>query len=123
MAADDGLDDIKAQTPAVPILGAGFIQLMEAVKQQRQLVGGNGFAAVGNAHIELGSAGSDFHTQIAPFGAELHRIVQKVVDYLCDIVRTCPGIGRMAGEIHIYIEIFRVDFLLKGDQHLAGQLL
>ena len=29
----------------------------------------------------------------------------------------------MAGEIHIHIKVFAVDLLLKGDEHLAGQLL
>ena len=34
MAVDDGFDDVKAKTPAVPIQGAGFIDFVESVKDQ-----------------------------------------------------------------------------------------
>ena len=59
MAAYNGLDDIQSQTPAVPVLGAGFIQLVEPVENQRQFLCRDGFAGVGDGDVGLISAFPD----------------------------------------------------------------
>ena len=38
MAAYNGLDDVQPQAPAIPVLGAALVQLVEPVKDQLQLL-------------------------------------------------------------------------------------
>ena len=56
MTAYDGLDDVQSQTPAVPVLGAGFVQLVEPVKDQGKLLRGDGVALVGDGYLGLAAA-------------------------------------------------------------------
>ena len=70
VAAYDGLDDVQAKTPAIPVLGPGFIQLMEPVKDQRQLLRGNGVTLIGDGNIDLGGSLPDGQSELAPLGTE-----------------------------------------------------
>ena len=79
MAADNGLDDVQTQAPAIPILGAALIGFVEAVKYQGQLFGGNGFTIVGHGNVGLAAAFGDAQPQSAAIGAEFHRIVGEIV--------------------------------------------
>ena len=68
VAAYDGLNDVQAQTPAVPVLGAGFVQLVEPVKDQRQLLRRDGVAVVADGDVGLGIALPDLQAQGAALG-------------------------------------------------------
>ena len=59
VGAYDGFDDIQSQTPAVPVLGAGLVQLVEPVEDQGQLFRGDGVAIVGDGDIGLAAAFPD----------------------------------------------------------------
>ena len=123
MAAHDGFDNVQTQTPAVPVLGAGFVQLVEPVEYQRQLVRGNGLAVVGDGDVGLAAALFDAQPQIAPVGAELYGVVDEIVDDLGDVVRVRHGVHRMLRHIHVDVQVLVVDLLFEGDQHLPGAFL
>ena len=120
MAAYDGLDDIQSQSPAVPVLTSGFIQLVEPVEYQRQLLGGDRFTFVGHGNVDLVGGKPDLQTDGTAFGAEFHRVVQKIVHDLRDVVLIGTGIGGNFRDIHFHIEVFGGDLRFKGDQHLTG---
>ena len=77
MAAYDGLDDVQAKTPAVPILGAGLVQLVEPVKDQGQLLGRDGAAFVGDGDVGFVSTFPDLQTQLLALGTEFYRVVDE----------------------------------------------
>ena len=55
MLIENGFDHVEPEPHAVLILGAGLIALVEALKEQRDLLGGNGVALVahGNKRIAV----------------------------------------------------------------------
>ena len=91
MAADDGADDIKAQAPTIPVFGTALIQLMEALKDQRQFLWRDRIAAVSNGHINFAACRVNRQLQQAVFRAEFDRVIYQVVDHLGDIFLGCIG--------------------------------
>ena len=123
MAAYDRLHNVQTQSPAVPVLGAGFVQLVEPVEYQRQLVRRDGLAVVGDGDVSLAAALFDAQPQIAPVGAELYGVVDEIVDDLGDVVRIRHGVHRMLRHIHVDVQVLVIDLLLEGDEHLPGAFL
>ena len=91
MGADNGLDDVKTQSPTVPVTGAGFVDFMEPVKYQRKLLGRDGLAGIGNGNVSLTAAFPDLQAQGTALGTEFHCVVQQVVDHLGDGILIRPG--------------------------------
>ena len=50
MLIENGFDHVEPEPHAVLILGAGLIALVEALKEQRDLLGGNGVALVAHGN-------------------------------------------------------------------------
>ena len=123
MGADQGFDDVKAQTPALLAAVAGFVDLVEPVEDQGQLLRGDGIALVGDGDIDLAAAQHQPQTQRSAGGAEFHGVVQQVVDHLGHGVLVRPGVDGVVGQIHSHFQIFRHDLLLEGDEHLAHAFL
>ena len=96
---------------------------MEPIEDQWQLLRRDGVAIVGDGDIGLGPALLDFQPQGTAIRAELHGIVDQVVDNLGNIVLVGKGEHRMVRHIHFHVDVFVVDFLFKGQQHLAGSIL
>ena len=116
VAVDHILDDVKTQTPAVPVLGAGFVQLVEPVEHQRQLLRRDGLALVGDGYIGFVRAFFNGKPQRAAFRAEFHGVVQKVVHNLGHRVLAGHGKDGMLREIHVHFQVFVVDFLFKAEK-------
>ena len=93
---------------------------MESLKDQRQLLRGDLFTAVGNGKINLVTALPDGNAQLPILGTEFYRIVHQIVDHLIDGILICPGEYGMFRHFHLNIDIFAKDLLLKGDEHLSG---
>ena len=123
MGADDGLYDIQPQAPAVPVLGAALIQLVEPVKDQRQLFRRDGVSIVGDGDIGFRPALLDLQAQRPLLRAELHGVVDQVVDDLGDIVLVGEGEHRVVRHIHLNVDMPVVDLLLEGQQHLTACVL
>ena len=123
MGADQGLDDVKAEAPALLAAVAGLVDLVEPVEDQGQLLRRDGVALVGDGHIELAAADAQLQPQLAAGGAEFHRVVQQVVDHLGHGILVGPGEDGVLGQVHLDIQIFRHDLLLEGDKHLTDALL
>ena len=119
MAAYDGFDDVQSQAPAVPVLGPGFVQLVEPVDYQGQLLGRDGLAFVGYGDVGLAAAFPDGEPQGLALGTEFYRVVDEIVDHLGHIVPVGDGVYRMLRHIDIHIQLLVVDLLFKGDQHTA----
>ena len=91
VAADDVFHNVQTQTPAVSVLGAAFIQLVEAVKYQRQLFWRNGLAIVAYANIGLSfafpdgqiqhTAGMDASAMIISINTDENAPISKIADY------------------------------------------
>ena len=123
MAAYDGFDDVQPQTPAVPVLGAALVQLVEPVKDQLQLLRRDGLALVGDGNIGLVPALPDGKPQVFPLRAELYGIIQQIVNYLGNVVLIGEGHYRVLGHIHVHVDMLVVDLLFEGQQHLSGAFL
>ena len=96
---------------------------MEPVEYQRQLVRRDGLAVVGDGDVSLVAALFDAQPQIAPVGAELHGVVDEIVNDLRDVVRVRHGVHRVLRHIHVDVQVLVVDLLLEGDEHLPGAFL
>ena len=95
---------------------------MESVEDQWQLLRRDGLAVVAHGYIGLAAALPDGQTQVAALGAELHRVVQQIVNDLGDIVLIGHGVYRVLREVHVHIQVLVVDLLLEGDEHLSCTL-
>ena len=115
VGAYDGFDDVQSQSPAVPVLGPGFVGLVEPVEDQRQFLGRNGLALIGYGNIDLAAALPDLQTQLGALGAEFHRVVDQIVDHLGDGILVGPGVGGVFGDVHVHVQALVVDLLFKAD--------
>ena len=79
MAGYDGSDDVQTQTPAVPVLGAGFVQLVEPVENQGQFVRRDGLTLIGDGGIDFIASLPDFQTQGPSLGAEFDCVIDQIV--------------------------------------------
>ena len=111
MTAYNGLDNVKAKTPAIPVLGAAFIQLVEAVEKQRQLLRGNGLALVGDADVDLIASGAKRKGNFFFLRAEFDGIIQKVINDLGNGIRIRHGKHRIIRQIHLYMQLLLQDLL------------
>ena len=95
MAAYDGLDDVKTQTPAVFLI-SGLVQLVEPVKNKGQFIGGDGVAIVADGNEYLGIALPDLPT--FTYACEDY-ITQVIYNLLDNAVKFCPEGGTLGLKI------------------------
>ena len=78
----NGLDHVEPEAHAVLILGAGFVALVEALEQQRDLLGGDGLALVANRDQRLAVERRYAEIERGALAGEFCRVFEQVVDCL-----------------------------------------
>ena len=119
MGRDDGLDNIQAQTHAVAVAGTALVRLVEAVEDQRQLLGGDGAAGIADGDDGAVAPGDDMNRQGAALIHEFHRVVHQIVENLSHRVAHGVDIEAQLRHVDVHVEVFPVDALLKAQKGLA----
>ena len=82
--ADDRLRDVKSKPPTLAVGRARLVRLVEAVKQQRQLLGWDRLAGVADAQARLLSVLLQNQPQISAKGAKIDGVIEQVIQDLRD---------------------------------------
>ena len=100
----NGLDDVEPEAHAVLILAAGLVTLVEALKEQRDLLGGDGVALV--AHGDDGPAVRHRETEVErrARAGELRRVLQQVVDDLRDEIVVAEHGDWLVGDVGLHVQ-------------------
>ena len=122
VAANNGFYNIKAQPPAVPVQASAFVYLVEPVKDQRELLWGDGVAGVGDGDINLGAGFPEAQTQLAAGRAKFDGVINEVVGHLGDGVQLTLGIDGIFREVHCHIQVL-VENLLRCNYGKLGNYI
>ena len=117
MVVQNGLDDIQPQPHALPVLAAGVIGLVEAVKDQRQLLRRDGLTHIAHRDVGLSPFGRHADAQGLSLGGELDGVIQQIVAHLRDSVRIPPHLDGLLGELGIHVQMAGIDLALQAHQH------
>ena len=122
MLFQNSIDDIQAQAVAVLILAAGFVGLVEALKEERDLLGRDGRAVI---------ADGDHYLLLPRLQAEIEggirlgkfcRIFQQIINNLRNEVTLACDQHGVLGDLRLHIEAAVIDLLLHTQQRQTHTL-
>ena len=118
----NGFNHVEPEAHAVLILGAGFVALVEALEQQRDLLGGDGVALVADRDQRLAVERRHAEVERRALAGEFCRIFEQVVDDLRDEVVVAEHHDAAVGNVGVDIEPAVGDLLLHRNEHAAHAL-
>ena len=122
MRVEDALDQVQSETHAVAVEAAAAVGLVEAVEDERQVVGRDGLAVIAHGDIGLALRLPERDAQRAAGRGELDGVVHQVIEHARDGVGVGEHLHGVLGQLQIDIELLVVGARLKAE-HGADDLL
>ena len=94
---------------------------MEPVKDQGQLLRGDGPPIIADGYISLSGTFTNQDAQISALRAELYGVVQQIVDHLGDVVLLGHGVDRAFRQLHLHLQQHLQQQIQHLHQHLEQQ--
>ena len=95
---------------------------MEAVKEERELVWGDGGPQIADGGVRLAVLFGDLDRDGGPLGGKFGGVVQQVVAHLGHRIRVAPHLQGLVRHFNVHIQVTSGDLALQADQYLGDGL-
>ena len=119
---EDALDQVQSEAHAVAVEAAAAVGLVEAVEDERQVVGRNGLAVVAHGDVGFALRLPERDAQRAAGRGELDGVVHQVIEHARDGVGVGEHLHGGLRQLQIDVELLVVGARLKAE-HGADDLL
>ena len=115
MRVEDALDQIQPEAHAVAVKAAAAVGLVEAVEDERQVVGGDGLAVVAHGDVGLALRLPERDAQRAAGRGKFDGVVHQIIKYTRDGVRVAEHEHRILRKLEIDVELLVIGARLKAE--------